>query len=149
MVPSTFGPDHGDQKKSALLNDKRAVSRGFARYHLTTQITTSLSVTVVAGAFGSQGTSGPFRVYPPVVSGPAPMRIVTPRFVEIVALSITTEFLKIIIPGATIMIAVTRAAMRIRFLVPATLRAQRIATMMAISKKRGCIKAARANQPPT
>jgi hypothetical protein len=51
--------------------------------------------------------------------------------------------------SAIIMIAVTRAAMRIRFLVPTTFSAHIIATMMAISKKRGCIKVARANQPPT
>ena len=149
MVPSTLGPDQGDQKKRALLNERRAVSSGFVRYHFTTQITTSLSVTVVAGAFGSHGTSGPLRAYPPEVSGPAPMRMVTPRFVEIVALSMTTEFLKIMIPGATIMIAVTRAAIRIRFLAPVTLSAHMIATMIAMSKKRGCMNVARANQPPT
>ena len=62
IVPSVDrGPDHGAQKSFDLLADKRSVSIGFARYHLTTQITNSLSVTVVAGAFGSQGTSGPER----------------------------------------------------------------------------------------
>ena len=51
--------------------------------------------------------------------------------------------------GATIMMAVTRAAIRMRFLAPVTLSAHMMATMMAISKKRGCIKVASANQPPT
>ena len=39
------------------------------------------------------------------------------------------------IAGATIMIAVTKAAMRMRFLVPTTLSAQSTATMIAINKK--------------
>ena len=73
----------------------------------------------------------------------------TPRLVEIVALSIDTAFLKIMIAGATIMITIMRAATRMRFFLPTTLRAHKIATIMAISKKRGCIKVASANQPPT
>ena len=77
------------------------------------------------------------------------MRIVTPRFVEIVALSIATEFLKIMIAGAIIMMVITSAVIRIRFLVPVTLSAHMIATMIAISKKRGCINVAKANQPQT
>jgi hypothetical protein len=75
--------------------------------------------------------------------------MVTPRFVEIVALSITTVFRKIIIAGATSMIAVISAVIRIRFLAPATLSAHITAMTIAISKKRGCIKVASANQPPT
>ena len=75
--------------------------------------------------------------------------MVTPRFVESVALSIETELRKIIIAGAAIIIEMTRAAIRIRFFVPTTLSAQSMAMMMAISKKRGCINVARENQKPT
>ena len=77
------------------------------------------------------------------------MRMVTPRFVEIVALSIETALRKIIIAGAAIMIATTRAAIRMRLFVPTILSAHMTAMMIAISKKRGCIKVASANQPPT
>ena len=103
----------------------------------------------MAGAFGSQGTSGPVRPYPPEVSGPAPILIVTPRLVEIVALSTATELRKIMIAGATIIIAMTREAIRIRFFFPVIFKAHKIATMIAISKKRGCINVASENQQPT
>ena len=51
--------------------------------------------------------------------------------------------------GATIMMAVTSAAIRILFFVPTTFRAHITATIMAMAKKRGCMNVARANQPPT
>ena len=114
-----------------------------------THFTISLSVTVVAGGTGSHGTSGPERWYPPEVSSPAPMRIVTPKFVEI-TFPLPAPLLRAIkVIGAIAMIAITPIRMSawcFRFLYAS---AQTPATTRVVKTQRGCINVARAKNPPT
>ena len=116
-------------------------------YHLITHCTFWLSVGVVAGGVASHGTSGPDRSYPPSVSSPAPIAIVTPRLVEIVACPITCEFLYIMMAGEMDIIArLTTKASAEDFDTP-VLRIRRIRQITPTRIKRGCINIARENQP--
>jgi hypothetical protein len=68
------------------------------------------------------------------------MRIVTPRFVEIVALSIETAFRKIIIAGRNHHDCNDKGCNTDTIFCTTTFSAHMTAMMIAMSKKRGCIK---------